>query len=453
MKKSFLLISLIILIANVSSSSFSSDSFVESNEIIINPDQGFYKPLRVTMTPDSFDGKIKELDQLYHLRCHIGAFSGKVNSDKKDKKLTDKVLNALDDYLTKIKLQNKNAIIRFAYDYDGENDKEPSMSMMKTHIQQLGPIINKHLDVLTAVEAGMIGPWGEMHTSEVATEENKAEILKAWLENTKEIQILTRTPKTIYTYFGITINDIDSFKIDKSDKGYRLGLFNDCVFSNEKDYGTYKDRTKETKWFSTQNDHLAFGGEVCAVHDMNNLEVVLPEMYLMSLSYLNAEYNKKVIVDKWQNLNYNKNLGKDSIFYGLTGYHYIYAHMGYRLVLRSINVEYNKGGSFNLTAKIDNVGFGNLYRTKKVDIVYTDTKGKVLKRKKLGNYSGGNTLKLSGEFLEKEHADYKVYLSVYSSIEDDVVYYPIEFANDDIYDDKLKAHYLFLVKEGGKITN
>ncbi len=453
MKKALLLISLIILISNVLSSSFSSDSFVESKEIIINPDQGFYKPLRITITPDSFDGKIKDPEQLYHLRCHIGAFSGKVNSDKKDKKLTDKVLNALDEYLTKIKLQNKNAIIRFAYDYDGESDKEPSMSMMKTHIEQLGPIINKHLDVLTAVEAGMIGPWGEMHTSAVATEANKTVILKAWLENTNEIQILTRTPKTIYTYFGITIDDIDSFKIDKSDKGYRLGLFNDCVFSNEKDYGTYKDRTKETKWFSTQNDHLAFGGEVCAVHDMNNLEVVIPEMYLLSLSYLNSEYNKKVIVDKWQNLKYNKTLGKDSVFYGVSGYQYIYAHMGYRLVLRSINVEYNKGGSFNLTAKIDNVGFGNLYRTKKVDIVYTDTKGTVLKRKKLGKYSGGKTLTLSGEFLEKEHADYKVYLSVYSSIEDGVVYYPIQFANDDIYDENLKAHYLFLVKEGGKITN
>ena len=328
MKTSLSLITLIIIFVNVYSSSFSSDSFIESKEIIINPDQGFYRPVRVTMTPDSFSSKKGNPDQLYHLGCDIGQFSGKVNSDKKDKKLTEKVLNGLDDYLNSIKLQNKNAIIRFAYDYDGEKDMEPSLSMILKHIEQLGPIINKHLDVLTAVEAGMIGPWGEMHSSEMATEENKAKILKYWLENTKDIQILTRTPKTIYAYFGKTEKEIDDIKIDKSDIAYRLGLFNDCVFSNEKDYGTFKDREKETKWLSTQNDHLAYGGEVCAEHVMNNLEMCLPEMYLLSLSYLNYEYNKKVIIEKWQNLRYNSTLGKDSLFYSVTGDEYIYCQMG-----------------------------------------------------------------------------------------------------------------------------
>ena len=249
MKTSLSLITLIIIFVNVYSSSFSSDSFIESKEIIINPDQGFYRPVRVTMTPDSFSSKKGNPDQLYHLRCDIGQFSGKVNSDKKDKKLTEKVLNGLDDYLNSIKLQNKNAIIRFAYDYDGEKDMEPSLSMILKHIEQLGPIINKHLDVLTAVEAGMIGPWGEMHSSEMATEENKAKILKYWLENTKDIQILTRTPKTIYAYFNKTIKEIDEIKIDKSDKAYRLGLFNDCVFSNERDYGVYKDIKKNQNSF------------------------------------------------------------------------------------------------------------------------------------------------------------------------------------------------------------
>lgn len=453
MKRAFLLISLIITIAKVSSLTFTSDSFIESKDIIFNPDQGFYRPLRVTITPDSLSAGKQNPDQLYHLRCLIGQFSGKVNSDKKDKKLTDKALNALDEYLTSIKLQNKNAIIRFAYDYDGQKDMEPEFSMMLTHIKQLGPIINKHLDVLTAIEAGMIGPWGEMHSSKIATESNKTAILKAWLENTKEIQVLTRTPSTIYAYFGKTVKNIDDLKIDKSDIGYRLGLFNDCVFSNEKDYGTYSDRKKETQWFSAQSDHLAFGGEVCAEHEVNDLKVCLPEMYLMSLSYLNIEYNRKVIADKWQNVYYDKSLGKDSVFYGVTGYHYIYAHMGYRLVIRSINVEYSKGGSFELTVNIDSVGFGNLYRTKKVDVIFTDKNGKVLSRKNLGKYSGGKALTVKGDLLEKDHADYKVYLSVYSSIEDGVVYYPIQFANDDIYDKNLKAHYLFQVTDGGKISN
>ena len=403
------------------------------------------------MTPDSFSNKTNKPDQLYHLRCHIGQFSGKVNSDKKDKKLTEIVLSGLDNYLNSIKLQNKNAIIRFAYDFDGNENLEPSISMIIEHIKQLSPIINKHLDVLTAVEAGMIGPWGEMHSSEMATEENKTIILKCWLENTKDIQILTRTPKTIYAYFNKTVKEIDDIKINKDDKAYRLGLFNDCVFSNERDYGTYKDREKETKWLSIQNDHLAYGGEVCAEHVMNNLEICLPEMYLLSLSYLNIEYNQKVIIDKWKNLRYNSTLGKDSLFYDVTGFDYIYSHMGYRLVVRSIDVEYKKGGTFELTVNIENVGFGNLYRTKNVDVVFSDMNGKLIKRENVGKYSGENALKINGELLEKDHQDYKVLICLYSSIEDNIVYYPIKFANDNIYDNDLKANLIFFVKEGGKI--
>ena len=122
----------------------------------------------------------------------------------------------------------------------------------------------------------------------------------------------------------------------------------------------------------------------------------LPEMYLLSLSYLNYEYNKKVIIEKWQNLRYNSTLGKDSLFYGVTGYDYIYSHMGYRLVVRSIDVEYRKGGTFELTVNIENVGFGNLYKTKNVDIVFSDMNGKLIKRENFGKYSGENVLKISG---------------------------------------------------------
>ena len=114
-------------------------------------------------------------DQIYHLRCDIYEFSGAVNSDKKDKKLTDIVLNWLDEFLYKIKKENKNAVIRFSYDprYGGNIDKEPSFSTIETHVKQLSEIWNKYEDTLTAIEAGLLGPYGEMYTSEIATEKIK----------------------------------------------------------------------------------------------------------------------------------------------------------------------------------------------------------------------------------------------------------------------------------------
>lgn len=455
-----LIIVIIIIIIIVFSSSSTkthdfSSSFIESKEIIINPDQGFYEHIKIIITPDSFPNNTINPPQLYHLRCDISQFSGKVNSDKIDKKLTETVLKGLDDYLYKIKSKNKNAIIRFCYspEFGEEADKEPSLSMIIEHIKQLSSILNNHIDTLTAIEAGMLGPWGEMHTSEIATEENKALVIKHWLENTNEIPILTRTPLNIFTYFNKTLDEMEKFEIKKGTLGYRLGLFNDCVFSNDTDYGTYENRTRETNWLSTQNDHLPYGGEVCSVHKMNDLENCLPEMKLLSLSYLNYNYNQDIIIDKWGNLFYNSNLGNDSLFYNVSGLHYIYSHMGYRLVMRSIHVKYKEGGKFEANIKIENVGFGNLFKKKKVDIIYTDLNGTIIQRSEAGNYSGENILKINGNLLKKENEDYKVFIRIYGSFDNNIVYYPIQFANEKIYDNNIKANFIFLVKKGGEIID
>ena len=59
--------------------------------------------------------------------------------------------------------------------------------MMEKHIKQLGSILDKHYHTLIAIEAGMLGPWGEMHTSDIVTDENKAKVFQWWLDSTHNI--------------------------------------------------------------------------------------------------------------------------------------------------------------------------------------------------------------------------------------------------------------------------
>ena len=59
--------------------------------------------------------------------------------------------------------------------------------------------------------------------------------------------------------------------------------------------------------------------------------------------------------------------------------------MGYRLVIRSVQVYYQKGGEFELTMKIDNVGFGNLLKEKMVVIIYTNMNNEIINRKNFLN--------------------------------------------------------------------
>ena len=87
--------------------------YTESKDVINNPDQGFYEPLYVTMTPKGVvydtDTIIDEF-QLYHLRIDISAFSKKVNG-KEDIPFTDVALKQLDALLSTLNKKEKNAII------------------------------------------------------------------------------------------------------------------------------------------------------------------------------------------------------------------------------------------------------------------------------------------------------------------------------------------------------
>jgi len=99
--------------------------------------------------------------------------------------------------------------------------------------------------------------------------------------------------------------------------------------------------------------------------------------------------------------------------------------------------------------RMRNVGFGNLLKRKKVDIIFTDTNDKEISRSNVGTYKGENSIEFNGNFLSKGvSSKYKVYLSVYGSNEDNKVYYPIQFANVNIYNNNLKAHLLFYVRNG-----
>ena len=148
-------------------------NYTESTEKINNPDQGFYRPISVKVTESgaTYNGNIITAStQLYHLRIDISAFSGAANGTA-DKLLTQEALSGVEGLLALLKTTRKSAVVRFAYDpyYGGKADMEPALQTLLEHIKQVCPVLNKFPLTITAVEAGMVGPWGEMHTSKVAT--------------------------------------------------------------------------------------------------------------------------------------------------------------------------------------------------------------------------------------------------------------------------------------------
>ena len=101
----------------------------ESTVATSNPDRGFYGAVYVTVNENGAiynKAVFGDAHSLYHLRCDIGAFSAAVNG-KEDMPLTQKAVDGLDGLLAYLRENDKNAIVRFAYDpkFGGSENKEP----------------------------------------------------------------------------------------------------------------------------------------------------------------------------------------------------------------------------------------------------------------------------------------------------------------------------------------
>lgn len=413
-------------------------NYQESTERINNPDQGFYRPIYVRVKEDgvSYNKNIvTDTTQLYHLRVDISAFS-QANNETADKTLTENALSGIDELLSYLQEKNKSAIARFVYDpgLNGASNKEPALDMILQHISQLSAILDQYHDTLTAIEVGLIGPWGEMHTSTMANKDVINALIDAYLNNTTEIPILVRTPKMIYNYLGITMEDIDNYRIESTAKAYRLGLFNDGYLGSSSDLGTYSNREKEVPWLALQNGHLPYGGEVVIPDsELHNIENCLNEMFLLHLSYLNIEWNNYVI-DKWKKSTYTEAAGADSLYYGETAFQYIENHMGYRFVLENSTFEYDTAVSqFGIDLSLRNVGFGNLNRPMNMTLLLESETGEITSID-AGQYDGGEKITFQTD-LNLTEGNYNVYLKLDKGNDK----YALRFANN-LWNEELQAN-------------
>ncbi len=419
-------------------------NYEESIEEISNPDQGFYRPVYVKINENGAmynKDVINSQTQLYHLRCDISAFSEAVNKAA-DKPVTDEALKGLDALLFCLKENDKNAIVRFAYDpgYSGSADKEPALDVMLGHVESVCSVLNRYVNTVTAIETGLIGPWGEMHTSAAANPAHITPLINAFLTAASEIPVLVRTPEMIYNYINVSEDKVEEISISPDEKAYRLGLYNDGYLGSESDLGTYSNRERDINFLSVQNAHLPFGGEVTVPDSpLHNIEACLPEMNKIHLSYLNTEWDNRVI-EKWKKTFYTEACGLEKQYYNKTAFTYIQNRLGYRFVLKNSVFTYSATSEkLNVRLKLQNLGFGNLNRNKRAKLIFTDSTGAAAFIADLGEIAVKDELEFNVEH-GLESGKYDVYLRIYGEELQSAPLYCVKFANDGLWNDELKAN-------------
>ena len=93
---------------------------------------------------------------LVMVRFHIAAF--------RNSELSSGFLNGLTQAFATVREAGVKIVPRFAYNYPKGGPDAPLKSILR-HLDQLKPILSDNADVIAFMDAGLIGCWGEMHTS------------------------------------------------------------------------------------------------------------------------------------------------------------------------------------------------------------------------------------------------------------------------------------------------
>ncbi len=359
----------------------------------------------------------------------------------KTQPLTEFALNYIRNLLQKVREGNGVAFVKFSYDGNGFNylenwtgyreqliyGPEPTAitpnnptdmcdvpghedkDWIQYHIWQLKPIFHEFEDVIMCVKTGMLGPWGEQHSSPI-TQSPVAykKLLDAYLDAVPASRMLLTHPGGFLAWYNAThgtsysFTDIHDMPVPPKDSPEaRFGVFDDSYAASYEDNGSLSegssfigagfDRYKVLRWINKQNSIFqgeggigdnAFGSFPGAIIEAREFRTTALNMrhgnYQRWNSFIYTEEAVTAPVTFPGNNNEQDNFTGptktaffDPVYDGRTGLEYFRDRLGYRLVLREANVSewVKQTGSLRFEGKIQNVGFGNVVNKKNVWVI------------------------------------------------------------------------------------
>ena len=442
----YLVLSAGFILAPATAQQMRERNYEESLDDFPNPERGFYHARSLT-DPQGYDIRGENLTLIY----------GRVSADSfRNKPLSEEFLQAIQNGFDEARKNGIKVNPRVAYNrgpHPGAKARygdDAPLDIVMTHISQLKPLWVKNKDVINVLDAGFIGGWGEWHTSanQLDSLPNRRAILFAILDALpKDRMVVQRTPK--YKRAIFTGSDINGDSLLTRARAFdgsnlaRVGHLNDCFLSSPNDVGTYRlgDQgwtvERELNFIGTESQFVPYGGETCRLDPRGECSNAVPEMTKLHINYLNLDYNRRVL-NRWKDQGCFDEIRR---------------RIGYRFVLESAQLpqQINPGTEFNLTFKIRNVGFGELFNPRKVEIVLINNatgseKVAVLKEEPRFWGAGKTTTVRTSLSIPAtlEKGEYTVGIrmpDLSPSIHDDPRY-SIRFANKEIWDGETGTNVL-----------
>lgn len=356
-----------------------SCQFTESARELPNSGRGFYKLYRFMITDEETDYE-RLVRELYVGDEKTGLSLIEINlQNYRDGEISRAGRDHIKALFQALGNVDKQLIVRFLYDWDGENEKyEPeTIDIILRHMEQLEDILYETGDQIFIIQGLFIGNWGEMNGTKYSEDEDLLRLAEKLNEITEpSIYLAVRTPAQWRKITGIV--DVSEEALASCPIAGRLGVYNDGMLGSESDYGTYRiERNSEDK-FSTRKEELDFQDQLCrrapnggeVIHDnpYNDFERAIKDLGAMHVTYLNEGHDQAVL-EKWR----KATAAEEGCFYGMDGYTYIERHLGYRLLISKADFSYHfSNRCLEIGVTMKNVGFAPIYVKPKMGLILYD---------------------------------------------------------------------------------
>ena len=316
-----------------------------------NPARGFYHVYTYDLTEreaeEDWIWSLQKEERLALVLLDIGKCA--------DRALTEAELEKAARIFSLFRAHHMQMIVRVVYDRDGHGmEREPRcIELVCTHMRQLGPLLSQFSPDILTVQGLFIGSWGEMHDSRFLDRAQLLQLYKTLCQATGgSVCISVRKPQ----YQRI---------LAAGDGTVCTGLYDDAIMGSDTDMGTFgwiddcSDREimwtprHELEFIGRQARRTPVGGEVLSGALALPWEDVPARMRRMQLTYLNRVH-EPVVWEKWSAMtcgDLQENM--------LTRAEYVGAHLGYRYVLKDVELCCDQELKIAVTVK--NTGFACCY--------------------------------------------------------------------------------------------
>jgi hypothetical protein len=294
-----------------------------------------------------------------------------------------------------LRTRNVKAVLRFAYSRDdgrigdGHSGQNPGYVRTMSHLSQLKPLIQNNLDVISVVEAGLIGTWGEW-TPGYSSDDN------------------CRIARTLFRYlpesYGMVVRynsikeNLKSFLT--SEEMLRVGFANDYFTTGLKSCGSSDYCMYDNAYNKVKDESFTFymRGEIPynegppwgfdLLMNPDDVLQVLKDHHYTTLDITqnfadNIAYWKTVkMTPQW--LQSKHIFFQEEYFSNEQGervprsfYQFVRDHLGYRLNLLKTSSIQVVNGNLIYDLKLTNTGFATLQNPKTVYLVFVNEAGQV----------------------------------------------------------------------------